>query len=257
MSRFAAAVLSAVCLAFFSLSTAAAGQDAHRLRIGFTHFAPFVFVDDDGKLTGIDVELADAACRKLGCTTQFVPVNWHQKEAILAHGDVDCLWAGFSIDVRENLYQWTAPYLKSRQVVMVPQMSPVRRQEDLKGLLVATTHDSKAENLLLSQKCLPFSVEVYSFAFIDEAFTCLAEGYADAAASHESVLDYFAKHSPRAWRLLPENLAVVNVGVAFDHRADPAFVRRLSDTLAGFREDGTLLSILKKYDYVEPDDRSI
>ena len=79
----------------------------------------------------------------------------------------------------------------------------------------------------------------------------------DAVASHESVLDYFAKHSPRAWRLLPGNLAVVNVGVAFDHRADPAFVRRLSDTLAGFREDGTLLSILKKYDYVEPDDRSI
>lgn len=70
-------------------------------------------------------------------------------------------------------------------------------------------------------------------------------------------LDYFAKHSPRAWRLLPENLAVVNVGVAFDHRADPAFVRRLSETLAGFRQDGTLLTILKKYDYVEPDDRSI
>ena len=111
MSRFAAAVLSAVCLAFFSLSAAVAGQDAHRLRIGFTHFAPFIFVDDDGKLTGIDVELADAACRKLGCTTQFVPINWPQKEAILAHGDVDCLWAGFSIDVRENLYQWTAPYM--------------------------------------------------------------------------------------------------------------------------------------------------
>ena len=49
----------------------------------------------------------------------------------------------------------------SRQVVLVPQMSPVRRLEDLKGLLVATTHDSKAENLLLSQKRLPFSVEVY------------------------------------------------------------------------------------------------
>ena len=257
MSRFAAAVLSAVCLAFFSLSATAAGQDAHRLRIGFTHFAPFVFVNDDGKLTGIDVELADAACRKLGCTTQFVPVNWHQKEAILAHGDVDCIWAGFSIDGRENLYQWTEPYLKSRQVVMVPQMSPVRRLENLEGFVVATTHDSKAENLLLSQKRLPFPVEVYSFALIDEAFTCLSKGYVDAVAGHESVLDYFTKHSPRAWRLLPGNLAVVNVGVAFDHRADPAFVHRLSDTLAGFREDGTLLSILKKYDYVEPDDRSI
>lgn len=257
MSRFVAAVLSAVCLAFFPLSAAAAGQDAHRLRIGFTHFAPFVFVDDDGKLTGIDVELADAACRKLGCTTQFVPVNWQQKETILAHGDADCLWAGFSIDGRGNLYQWTAPYLKSRQVVMVPQMSPVRRLENLEGFLVATTHDSKAENLLLSQKRLPFPVEIYSFALIDEAFTCLSEGYVDAVAGHESVLDYFAKHSPRAWRLLPESLAVVNVGVAFGHRADPAFVRRLSETLAGFRQDSSLLTILKKYDYVEPDDRSI
>ena len=44
---------------------------------------------------------------------------------------------------------------------MVPQMSPVRRLENLEGFLVATTHDSKAENLLLSQKRLPFSVEVY------------------------------------------------------------------------------------------------
>ena len=100
-------------------------------------------------------------------------------------------------------------------------------------------------------------MEVYSFALIDEAFTCVSEGYADAAASHESTLDYFAKHSPRAWRRLPGSLAVVDVGVAFDHRADSAFVRRLSETLAGFRQDGTLLTILKKYAYVEPDDRSI
>ena len=170
---------------------------------------------------------------------------------------MDCIWAGFSIDGRENLYQWTVPYLKSRQVVMVPQMSPVRRLENLEGVLVATTHDNKAENLLLSQKRLPFPVEVYSFALIDEAFTCLSEGYEDAVASHESVLEYFNKHSPRAWRLLPGSLAVVNVGVAFDHKADPAFVRRLSETLAGFRQDGTRLAILKKYDYVEPDDRSI
>ena len=59
--------------------------------------------------------------------------------------------------IHPHAYAWGIP----RLFVLVPQMSPVRRLEDLKGLLVATTHDSKAENLLLSQKRLPFSVEVY------------------------------------------------------------------------------------------------
>ena len=38
---------------------------------------------------------------------------------------------------------------------------------------------------------------------------------------------------------------------------DSGFVKRLSNTLQHFRHDGTLLTILKKYDYVEPDDPTI
>lgn len=257
MSRFLTVVLSALCLAFSPMSSAGPDNAPRLLKIGYTHFAPFVFVNDNGVLTGIDVELAQAACRELGCTPQFIPINWHRKETVLARGEADCVWTVFSINGREHLYQWTAPYLKSRQVVMVPQMSPVRRLEDLEGLLVATTHDSKAENLLLTQTRLAFPVEIYSFARIDEAFACLDAGYVDAAVSHESALDYFSRHSVKNWRLLPGSLAVVNVGVAFDQKADPGFVKRLSDTLQHFRHDGTLLTILKKYDYVEPDDPTI
>lgn len=252
MSRFLTTVLSALCLAFAPISSALA-DNAPLLKIGYTHFAPFVFVNDDGELTGIDVDLAQAACRRLGCTPRFTPINWHQKDAALREGSIDCVWTVFSINGRENRYQWTAPYLKSRQVVIVPQMSSLRRLEDLQDRLIATTHDSKAENLLLTQSRLAFPVEVYSFALIDEAFACLAEGYVDAAAGHEGALNYFSHHSVKNWRLLPGNLAVVEVGVAFAKTADAGFVRRLSDTLQRFRHDGTLTAILKKYDYVEPD----
>ena len=256
MSRLFTAVFSVLCLGVFSVSVAFAAPVSHPLRIGYTHFAPFVFVHDNGELSGIDVELARAACRRLGCTPQFISVNWHQKETLLDEGVVDCIWTVFSIDGRETRYQWTVPYLRSRQVVIVPKSSPVRRLNDLMGLRVATTHDSQAENLLLNQQRLSFPVEIYSFALIDEAFACLAENYADAAASHEAALDYFSRHSNRPWRLLPESLAVVNVGVAFSRQTAPDTVQRLSRVLQDLRQDGTLPAILKKYDYTEPDDRT-
>ena len=254
MPRFVVSLLSVLCACCCgSVVFAADAEDAPRLlRIGYTHFAPFVYVDDNGKLAGIDVELAQAACERLNCRPLFIPINWHHKKELLTEGRVDCIWTVFSMNGREKTYRWTTPYLKSRQVVMVADANSIHSLNELADRRIATTHDSKAEELILTENRLKVPVEIYSFSQIDEAFTCMSEGFADAIASHEGVLNYFARHSDKNWRLLPEELAVVDVGVAFARSADNDRVNALSRTLTQLRENGTLAAILKKYDYIEP-----
>ena len=248
-----------LCLSLFVIPASASDDPRqtetsapNELRIGYTHFAPFVYVDENGALRGIDVELAQAACRKMGCSPVFIPINWHLKDFELEEGRIDCVWTVFSKTGRERDYQWTTSYLRSRQMVAVPKTSSVVKLSDLHEKHIATTHDSKAETLLLAEQRLGEPAEVYSFSVIDEAFSSLEQGFVDAIASHEATLKYFMDHSAYDWRFLSEPLAVVDVGVAFAPSADPARVNALSRTLSDFAKDGTLQSILKKYNYVEP-----
>lgn len=249
--------LLAALLAALSTSVSAAIADAAAsvvpriLKIGYTHYVPFVYYNDEGRLEGIDVEIAQAACRKLGCTARFIPINWHEKKQLLADRRIDCVWTVFTKDGREGDYQWTVPYLESRQVVLVAAHGPVKTLSDLADKLVATTHDSKAENLLLKTDGVVKPKAVYSLSFITEIFHSLEAGYVDAAAGHESALQFFTRSAPQRWRFLTEPLATVNVAVAFSLTADPALPRALSATLNELQADGTIDAILKKYGHAE------
>ncbi len=221
------------------------------LRIGYTHYVPFVYYNDNGQLEGIDVEIAQAACRKLGCRAHFIPINWHEKKQLLQDKRIDCIWTVFTKDGRENDYQWTVPYLESRQVVLVAANGPVKTLSDLADKLVATTHDSKAENLLLKDASVVNPKAIYSLGFITEIFHSLENGYVDAAAGHESALQFFTRGAPQRWRFLAEPLATVSVAVAFAPQADPALPQALSDALIELQNDGTTAAILKKYGHAE------
>ncbi len=233
-------------------SVASASVAPRELRVGYTNYVPFVYANDAGKLVGIDVEFARAACKKLGCVARFIPINWHEKKQLLNEKRIDCVWTVFTRDGRDSDYQWTDPYMESRQVVLVAAHSPVKTLADLEGRLVATTHDSKAENLLLKDERLVTPQAVFSLGYLTEVFQCLEAGYVDAAAGHESALRYFTLAHPQRWRFLKEPLATVKVAVAFAPQADPALPRALSAALTELRADGTAAAIFKKYGYAEP-----
>ncbi len=248
LAALLAALSTSVCAA---IADAAAAVVPRVLKIGYTHYVPFVYYNDDGRLEGIDVEIAQAACRKLGCTARFIPINWHEKKQLLKEKRIDCIWTVFTKDGRENDYQWTRPYLESRQMVLVAAHGPIKTLADLTDKLVATTHDSKAENLLLRDPGVVTPKAIYSLGFITEIFHSLESGYVDAAAGHESALQFFTRSAPQRWRFLKEPLATVNVAVAFSLNADPALSGALSAALQELNADGTINAILKKYGHAE------
>lgn len=96
-------------------------------------------------MTGIDVDIAKEAFRRIGYHVEFSVINWEQKDALLETGEVDCIWGCYSMSGREDDYQWAGPYMVSRQVIAVNKNSPIQDSMDLEGkkIAVQTTANRK------------------------------------------------------------------------------------------------------------------
>lgn len=106
-------LLAVLCLAVCLLAGCAAraatadpDADLPTIVIGSDSYPPFNYLSADGQPTGIDVELATEAFRRMGYKAQFVTIDWVDKKELVENGTVDCLWGSFSIDGREDEYRW-------------------------------------------------------------------------------------------------------------------------------------------------------
>ena len=78
--------------------------DKDELVIGLDDtFVPMGFKDENGKLVGFDVELADAVAKKLNKKIKFQPIDWSMKETELSNGNIDLIWNGYSITDERKL----------------------------------------------------------------------------------------------------------------------------------------------------------
>ena len=100
----------ALLLAALGLTTGyVRAEDDRVLRIGVdADYPPFTFYDDMRTFTGVDPVLAREACRRLGVTSEFIPIAWDRKDELFADKKIDCVWSCFSMTGREALYRWVA-----------------------------------------------------------------------------------------------------------------------------------------------------
>lgn len=249
--------LCAVCLLSGLLSgcAAPAGSDSPNedalpvITVGSDNYPPFNCQDTSGHPTGIDVDLATEAFRRMGYRAQFVTIDWEEKKNLVESGAIDCIWGGFSINGREDQYLWTQPYMYSRQVVAVRKDSDIYSLSDLAGKCIAVQSTTKPEELFLSHTDprIPAPDEVFSLQNPELLYSYLSKGYADAIAAHEiSILQCMADYGLDL-RILDEPLLAVGLGVAFARSDDRGLAQELSRTFSQMRDDGTTQQILGKY----------
>ena len=234
--------------------TACGGTDAKnsglpQILIGSDTYPPYIYLNNDGTPTGIDVEIATEAFRRMGYAARFEVIDWEQKTALVESGAIDCIWGCFSMQGRETLYQWAGPYMVSRQVVAVNADSSIQSLSDLAGKTVMVQSTSKPEGIFLSgsDPRIPQTVEVFSIEDRSVQYAMLACGYVDAIAAHETAILQYMKDNNAVFRILEEPLLVTGLGVAFAKNDSRGLDHQLNDTFAQMREDGTLERIVGKY----------
>ena len=231
------------------------------ITLGSDNYPPYNYLNEDGVPTGIDVELATEAFKRMGYQVEVVQINWEKKKELVESGEIDCIMGCFSMEGRLDDYRWAGPYIASRQVVAVNENSEIYKLSDLEGKNLAVQSTTKPESIFLNRtdERIPKLGNLISLGHRELIYTFLGKGYVDAVAAHEESIVQYRKDYDASFRILEEPLMITGIGVAFAKEDDRGICEQMGQTLEEMRLDGTSLKIIEKYlddpqKYLEVDD---
>ncbi len=229
--------------------TSSENEDLPIITIGSDNYPPYNYLDENGNPTGIDVDIATEAFRRIGMQAVFTYIQWDNKNELLASGEIDCVAGCFTMTGRENDYRWAGPYMASQQVVAVNPESSIYTLADLEGKSVAVQSTTKPESIFLN-KTNPHVGEpraLFCMENRDHIYPALSKGYVDAVAAHKTSILQYEKDYDVEYRILEESLLDVGLGMAFDKDDTRGYDEMLDAALSEMHADGTLEQIIGKY----------
>ena len=232
-------------------SSSASSSATKTLIVGFdSAYPPYGFVGDDGKFTGFDLDLAQAVCDKNGWELKLSAIDWDDKDALLAQGNINCIWNGFTMEGREDGYTFSDPYMLNEQVIVVKAGSDISDFAGLSGKTVMTQVDSAALDVLEGDQAEVAATfkggAAQTIGDYNNAFMQLDSGMIDAVACDLSIAQYQIAANPDKYVQLPTALSTEHSAVGFK-KGDTELAQKVSETLKQLDADGTVKQLCEKY----------
>ena len=96
-------------------------QNAGKLVVGITEFAPMDYLDENNEWIGFDADMARLVAAELGVDIEFVVIDWDMKINELNAKNIDCVWNGMTLTAEVMAaMDCSAAYCNNAQVVVVP-----------------------------------------------------------------------------------------------------------------------------------------
>lgn len=212
-------------------------------------FAPMGFRDENGELTGADVELAKAASEVIGVPFEFQPIDWSMKETELNNGTVDVLWNGYSItDERKEVVNFTDAYFENRQIVVTMADSDINTIADLADKTVAAQDMSSAVAAIDAKPEIKDTFkELVTFETNDQCLRDLEAGRSDAVVADEILVKYYiSQKGAEKYKILEEDFGEEEYGIGV-RKDDTALLNALNEALDTLKENGTSKEIGEKW----------
>lgn len=225
-----------------------------RFVVGFdAEFPPYGYKDESGEYVGFDLDLAEEVCERNGWILKKQPIDWDSKDMELKSGSIDCIWNGFTMNGREQLYTWTSAYVDNSQVVVVKRESGISTLEDLKDKIVIVQADSSAlaafqgegaseENIALADSF----EELQQVANYNSAFMNLEAGMADAVCMDIGVAKYEVEARGDQFVILDKHISTEQYGIGFK-KGNKELRDSVETTLQEMLKDGTYEEIAEKW----------
>ena len=217
--------------------------------VGFdANFPPYGYVVN-GEYTGFDLDLAREVAKRNNWRLVLKPINWDAKDMELNSGLIDCIWNGFTINGRENSYEWSEPYVDNSQVVLVKKSSGIRNLAGLKGKVVAVQTDTPVQKALSAKGSKEALGRTFKKLIVtpnyNNAVMELEAGSVDAVAMDIGVAQMKAKEN-KAFTILPETVITEKYGIGFK-KGNTVLRDAVQNTLKDMVADGTAARISAKY----------
>lgn len=234
-------------------------QKSGVLRVGIDpSWPPFEFVDEQGQVAGLDVELAQAIGDQLGVKTQFFVSGWEGLYDALRTGQFDAAISALPYDPwRTRTVAYSLSYFNAGPVIVAPAgENGVDEPQDLRGRVVHVEFGSEGEvQARRLQKQVP-DLTVTSHDTAQEALAALAERAGGAAIVDAVSARLFIRQDSRCGELHGSELYCLRVVgeplyeepyVIAVHIEARSLQRAIDQALNDLRESGELDALLDRW----------
>lgn len=170
--------------------------DNRTLLVGVdTDSFPFVYISN-GTFWGLDIELAQAVCDKLGWTLKALSIKKENIYQELASGNVDCAWGGLAMnekDIDDGIYTVYGPIIENEICIAARVGSVVSSLKNLSMAMPSTTEAMEA--LQVDKSIVEKLGNVYRLqGGTTECFEYLYSGKCDVVLTDSTALLYYNCH---------------------------------------------------------------
>ena len=204
-------------------------------------WAPWTYHDEDGTLTGYDVEVGKALAEKLGVEARFEETTWDSILAGVDSGRFDIACNGVTYtEERAKTYNFCDPYLYTQTVLMVRgDNTDIKSFENLEGKVTANSVGS-----IYADVAAEYGAEVKNVDTLGETLELLLQGRIDATVNAKvSYEDYMAEHPDADIVVVDKAESEISVFPVRKAKETEAFVEAVNKALEELRADGTLAQL--------------
>jgi len=234
-------------LALSLLFTLCACSRSNKLIIGTdATYPPFEYVDENGQISGVDIEVGREIGKALGREVEFKNINFDGLITALRTGSIDLVLSSMTATPeRRKSIDFSEPYVTTGLSILAAKDSTLQNAADLKTagrkivVRLGTTGETWARQNLNEAKIIALDADV----------SCVMEvvnGNVDAWIYDQlSIMNYQAKHAEKTRALLtPLREEVWAVGLK---QGNDELKAKVNEVLARMRSDGSFTKLAERF----------
>jgi len=209
-------------------------------------YAPYNYVDDNGKLAGYEVDLGNALCAEAGLSCEFVANEWDSIIPNLVAGNYDAIMAGMSItDERKQTINFSEEYYPSEPSKYAAAAGVNFDFANLSGQKIgvqgATIQAAYAEEHFGANNT------ILSFETFDQSVADLAAGNLDILLADGDPLGPVVEASEGALAFVGDGVRIGGgVGIGM-RKKDTDLADKMNAAIAALKANGTVDKLIKEY----------
>ncbi|MBX8574410.1 cystine ABC transporter substrate-binding protein [Pseudomonas cichorii] len=222
-------------------------KDSGTLNVGLEGtYPPFSFVDENGKLTGFEVELSEALAKELGVKAKVQPTKWDGILAALESKRLDVVINQVTIsDERKKKYDFSQPYTISglQALTQKKNADTIKTPQDLAGKKVGVGLGTNYEQWVKTN--VPTAI-VKTYDDDPTKFQDLRVGRIDAILVDRLAALEIAAKTKDAFGVAGAPFSRQESGIAL-RKGEPELLDAINKAIDKLRADGTLGKLSQKY----------
>lgn len=205
---------------------------------------------ENGELTGFDVEVFETVAANLGYTVEWTTGGFDGLVTQLNTGKIDTIANNFAAtEERAKVYQFTEPYAYAHTALGVLADSDIQSIEDLEGQTIGGVAGSNKVDIITKYiEDNGLDIEIRTYENREGPELDLEKGQIQAYVQDYAIIQSSITLKDKPFRTLEQTFSDDEVVFPFAQDEDGTALKEEFDAeLAKLREDGTLAELSTKY----------